>query len=773
MMRLEPLNANSSAMRFRSLRWIVLAAIVTGILSPASGQIFAEVGVSDRQWWRKPLRTMRHDYGAHFERFVKSDLQIVARETRELWHCNTELVMGSLGCPPGLAHVTTFDASGFDKLEQLGERDALREYVPIAHANGIRVIAYLNMHWYSYEFAESHPGWEQITYSGESYGRVAPLYGSGTAFCPNSSWRDWAFKLIIEAAKTGVDGIFLDGPSMFPGCCYCETCQRLFREKTGAEIPEKEDWSNPLWKKFVAFREESMVNFLREARNALHSVNPDAIIYINGELWSCPSACSPWQLEPYQDMAGAEAFFSPGPWVHDLYASLIVAKFLSAGCNPSLVFTHHALGRWYHIPLPPAEMKLAIAQTVAGGANPWFALFDSSPSYVRDEAVAGVADIQRFLERNSELLTGEVSQARVALWVSEQTSRYYVSRVRGFYGENSAGREENPVAEAGNGKTAIDWAKRKATCLDRFHAEVKGYSEALSRAHIPFDILWDVHILPDRLGQYDALILPNVACISRSQREAIRRFVELGGTVVADFECGQYDESGEPVTDREWNGFLGLAHISKNLTPPATSYIRVVASESVVTGLQAGQVVASPQFVLMVKPGTGSEVPVVILEPMPLGYQELAPNSKYPAVVTSQQRGGRVVYFPSLQGEFYYSSKISQHSTLIANAAAWTKRTRQQVVIDAPPTLHLEVRKPKGSQNLHIHLVNNTGDMQRPMTEIVPLHNIKITISDMPSNVKVHSLWLNKELPVTRQGSKGVVVLPEIDIYDVVVVSQK
>jgi hypothetical protein len=100
--------------------------------------------------------------------------------------------------------------------------------------------------------------------------------------CVNSPWRDWAFKLIIETAKTGVDGIFLDGPVVFPGCCHCETCQRLFHEKTGAEIPEKEDWSNPLWKKFMAFREESMAIFLRDARKALHSINPDAIIYLNG-----------------------------------------------------------------------------------------------------------------------------------------------------------------------------------------------------------------------------------------------------------------------------------------------------------------------------------------------------------------------------------------------------------------------------------------------------------------------------------------------------------
>ena len=260
--------------------FLIIAILI--VLVSSVGEMLAQSKISAGKWWQKPIRVMRRDYGNKFEKFINSDLLKLARETHEVWHCNTEWVMGSLGCAPGLADITTFDAAGFDKLEKLGDHDVLREYISLAHANSVHIISYLNMHWYSYEFAQKYPGWEQLVSTGESYGRVHPLYGNGTSMCVNSPWRDWAFKLIIETAKTGVDGIFLDGPVVFPGCCHCETCQRLFHEKTGAEIPEKEDWSNPLWKKFMAFREESMAIFLRDARKALHSINPDAIIYLNG-----------------------------------------------------------------------------------------------------------------------------------------------------------------------------------------------------------------------------------------------------------------------------------------------------------------------------------------------------------------------------------------------------------------------------------------------------------------------------------------------------------
>ncbi len=738
------------------------------------GEMSAQPKTSASKWWQKPIRIMRRDYVNKFEKFINSDLSKLARENREVWHCNTEWVMGSLGCAPGLADITTFDAAGFDKLEKLGDRDVLREYIPIAHANGVRIISYLNMHWYSYEFAQKHPGWEQLVSTGESYGRVGPLYGNGTTMCVNSPWRDWAFKLIVETAKTGVDGIFLDGPVVFPGCCHCETCKRLFHEKTGAEIPEKEDWSNPLWKKFIAFREEFMVNFLSDAREALHSINPDAIIYLNGGKWHNDVARSPQQLEPYQDITGAEAFFHPGHRVHDLYASLITAKFLSAGRNPAMVFTHHALGSWHYIPLAPMEMKLAIAQTVAGGANPWFAVFDNSLQHSKEEAAAGVSEIQAFLEQNEEIFIAETSLARVALWASEQTSRYYVSRESIFFQEGGSGREENLIADVKKGNISIDWSKRKGKSADWIDADIKGFFNALSRAHIPLDFLWDSHITAERLKQYDVLILPNVACISKSQRHVIRKFAASGGTLIADFECGRFDELGEPIADPEWKKLLGLIEISGGFVPSVVEdYIRLVADDPMIAGLRKGQLVARPQFILKVEPKADSFIPAVVLEPIGMSYQELTSDSKYPAIITSQFAKGRVVYFPSLQGEFYYSRKIAQQQTLIANAILSAKRNRQKVTIEAPATVHFEVRSQDQEKSLHIHLVNNTGDMQRPLSEIIPLYNIKISINDVSKVTNARSLWLKQNLPVKMDGTKAFVTLPEIDVYDVVVIQLK
>ena len=56
--------------------------------------------------------------------------------------------------------------------------------------------------------------------------------------CHNGPWRDYAFDAIARLVlEDDVDGIFLDGPSWFERCCYCDTCRDRFRDETGAALP--------------------------------------------------------------------------------------------------------------------------------------------------------------------------------------------------------------------------------------------------------------------------------------------------------------------------------------------------------------------------------------------------------------------------------------------------------------------------------------------------------------------------------------------------------
>ena len=411
--------------------------------------------MSELKWWQKPVRMMRRDYISDLQRMKEDDLNELARAKKEDWHINCEWVIGTPGIAPGIGWQVTFNTDKFPKFAALGDWDLIREYLPYARKYGLAELAYLNMHWYSYDFAEAHPGWEQINSEGVAYGRLNPLYGSGTTLCVNSGWRDWAHDLVREVMKTGLDGVFLDGPVIYPGCCYCPVCRERFQARYGVPIPPAEDWSDPHWKEFILFREDSMADFLREAQAAMREVNPEGVIFLNGGSWHGGAWRVARDIEkvgPYENFNGAEAFFHPGPYRHVLYFWATAAKHLVAAGKPAIVFSHNSLGAWHYLPLSPIEAKLAAAQTVACGANPWIAIFDYAMDNAAEETLGPTREINGFLEANEEYCTAAQSGATVALLYSSQSAKFYVSQVDDLFTETDSASERDLGVETGSGQ---------------------------------------------------------------------------------------------------------------------------------------------------------------------------------------------------------------------------------------------------------------------------------------------------------------------------------
>lgn len=266
-------------------------------------------------WFERPVRMMRLDYLDKLQQVRQLDLDALAKQKKELWHINCEWIIGTPGISPGLGYYVTFNTPKFQKYPPLGDFDLIREYLPYAKKYGIHVLAYLNMHWFDYNFAALYPGWEQIMANGTAYGKANPLYGHGTTFCVNSGWRDWAFELITETMKTGLDGVFLDGPVIFPDCCYCPSCAAKFEREYHAPLPVQQDWFNPVWKQFIEFREDSLAEFLKEAQMAVKKVNPRGVIFLNAGNWfggAWRIARDMEKVSLYEEFNGAEAFFHPG-----------------------------------------------------------------------------------------------------------------------------------------------------------------------------------------------------------------------------------------------------------------------------------------------------------------------------------------------------------------------------------------------------------------------------------------------------------------------------
>lgn len=719
------------------------------------------------KWWEKPVRMMRRDYISDLQRMKDADLDELARSKKEDWHINCEWVIATPGIAPGLGWQVTFNTDKYPKYAALGDFDLIREYLPHARKYGLHVLAYTNMHWFSYDFAADHHGWEQVDVEGTPYGRINPLYGSGTTLCVNSGWRNWAFDLIRETMKTGLDGVFLDGPVVYPGCCYCPACQEKFQARYGVPIPPAEDWSDPHFKEFIIFREDSMAEFLRDARDAVREVNPEGVIFLNGGSWHGGGWRVARDIEkvgPFEDFNGEEAFFHPGAHRQVLYFWATAAKHLTAAGKPAIVFSHHSLGAWHYLPLVAAEAKMAAAQTVACGANPWIAIFDYAMDNAAEEAVGPISEINGFLERNEEYCTAATSCADVALLYSAQSNKFYVSGIDDLFTETVSAAERDLGVSTGSGKRVADLARRKSLCDNWQGNSYLGWFEALTREHIPFDVVLDSGLTDEKLARYSTLIVGNASCLSDVQLAAITRFAERGGNIIVEFEAGQYDELGNPRSANPLWPYLGLQSI-EGAFAPATAEEYLQLEDHPTTGLPAGRWLARP--VNSLKVHSNASISARFLNPIGRVYKAPQGVSEYPAM-TCREAAGRYVYLPCLAAAMYGEYQIGDHQRWLGAVVRWAHNGPFPLRSDAPGSVQLELWEQPGRQLLH--LVNNTGDMVRPVERILPQHDLRIWLrTAQPAAVRLVS-----GAEVKWEYSEGEVALtiPQLDFYDIIVVER-
>lgn len=715
-----------------------------------------------RKWWQEPVRMMRVDYAPDWESLKDLDLEEAARSHKEDWQVNCEWVVGSFGWD-GCGHLTSFRSEHFKQWPGLEGFDYLRSYVPHAHHYGIRVLSYLNMHWFTEEFAREHPDWEQIMSDGRPRGEAYPLYDKGRTFCVNGGWRDWAFTMMQEAMRTGINGVFLDGPVVFPDCCYCAACQALFQGQYGQRIP-KEDWTDPLWRRFVDFREDSLARFLGDARQKVQEVNPEGVVFLNGGSWvpgGWRVARDIQKLEPYQHFSGAEAFFHYHR-EHNLYMYSMAGKYLRASSNPAIVFVHYMNGEWHYRMMPPREMQFAIVQTVASGANPWLAIIHSSLKSQPDGHEAP-GEIFGFLEANKAYYTGMRSVAEVALLFSSRTAQNYLSRFGELFGKPGSGREENLMVDS-KGETIVELTARKRQCENLLTAAYEGYFRALTRAHVLFDIIMDQDLTNGNLTRYQALVLPDGTCLSREGASAVREFVERGGALLASFEAGFYDDQGE--FSEALLEVLGIEAV-EGAFPPGVSDNYLEATEDH-WGFAAGCLIERGPYAMKVKARRGAWTPARFRIPVGRSYVALKGLSEYPALLASEYGGGKVVYFPEGMGVFVGDYRMPTAEARIVEAMKHLL-PEPMIEVRAPKTVSVDAYRTEESQALTIHLVNNTVD-GRAVTEFLPVADISISVRTPTRPAKVFALREKEKVTFSWCDGQLEIRLPRLTMYEVIVI---
>jgi len=682
--------------------------------------------MTELKWWQRPMRIAAMQ--------MESEEPFAVLERWAAMDFNVEQLL----------HVS---ADGWLGVYDEGKRELIARYIAEAHERGLRVIFYFGGHWLPEGIIAEHPDWPACLADGTSLRSLSLTKVVHSLYygCPNTGYLDWAADLMRRTGQVGADGIFLDG-AMFPeGSCYCPACQRLFREQFGRDLLEVKD-DPAATGLIVEFRMRGIARYLRTMREALRSVNPDGILYVNGDVGGGGYAkwgYSTRRMREYQDILGSEGgFVYYGPARDtDLWKAGATAKLQEAmaGGRPCVIFIagDHKTWNWYHLTGP--ETTLLYAETVANGASPWYGVHSNRLDLLDTPGPRAARRMNAFLAKHEEYYTATESAATVALYFSNATNAAYATLVSATDFFASRQRE----GENFRGNFTLSW---------------KGCYEALYRCGVPFDVIDE----EAELARYQFLLAPTAACLEEKAANRLRDYVAAGGNLLATFDTSAFDAEGRTLGALRLGDVFGVVTDFEFVEMGRSSYLSLTEPDHPLFQGITQDILPAPGVTLKVNPA-GAQALAMFREPVPGQYRPLTPPMS-PAILTHNYGNGTVIYLPGAFFARYYEDRIADYRRLVENAVRRLS-TPPVTFENLPPCVEVVLRRQDNRRLLH--LINFSGDGNRPLEWIAPLHNLRFTARG--HFTRARALMMEQELPVEVSNDETRAVLPVLGDYEVIV----
>jgi len=410
-------------------------------------------------------------------------------------------------------------------------RDLFGDGLKALKAEGIRVIAYLAIDGVPAPLVEAHPEWCLVQEDGSLH-----RSGSDSGCAPCMFGRYPEEQMIAQyreiAEMYPVDGFFLDGIyEMFAHVCYCARCRKAF----GRPIPSKR--KDPDWRAYRQLQVDRMWDVIGRAAEEVAKIRPGCLLGVNwmaSTWWSVPPPKSIGYLtgDPPTRNEAFEAAFHLATWAwRD---------------KPADLMTQRMLHSWQDFTLrTPETIETEFATGLAGGGR----------LFIGDllQPVEGKPDpeVMRLFRRCFEFAEQRESVARL-------------------------GRRKSDIAILSSPETL-------RTRGDHWAVDdipLRGALLPVIEDGLTADILYDLDV-PDQLGNYQALIVPEQAFVGRRAAQAIANFVEKGGGLVVTGRLPKAVDPREPDTAADGSIFEQISGlVSEGEHPFELGYLRLRGTEA-------------------------------------------------------------------------------------------------------------------------------------------------------------------------------------------------
>ncbi len=621
--------------------------------------------------------------------------------------------------------------------------ERLERYVQASKKHGTRLILYFNAHCVFPAVIGRHPDWAQVGPDGQP----ARAYGTYLFTCVNSPWRDVFLKSTREVMRHALDGLFLDGPIYTETTCECPSCRAGFLAEYGHGMDE----ATP--RERNAFKVSSLARFVKDVRDAMKSVRPEAVVYTNNVgLAQNVTGCTIDGMFPYVDLIGTEGgfMFYDDPDRTTIWKGLQSSNYLESKSRgkPYVIFSAGNHCSWARSMHSPEESELLFASAVCNGANVWYGVHGPTPMLDTRGGRAGLA-LNRFLAANERYYAKTHRRAEAAILWSSQTLDNFPEDV-----------DQSDFTQ-------------KATLSDvyahgRFTQEFKAFLDLLFRRHLQVAIHDEASLALEDLSRYKLLVLPNDACLDQASADRIAKYVEGGGTVVASMATSFFDENGVRRARPALADVFGIASVGETVSYNDGCGYLAIGDEALrkAGGLAALTGGFSHAFRCEF---TGAAVPLgAQYVPMAGSYDEF-PDEKYTAFVRTSYGKGTCFYFAGDIGATVTNHGLVELKRLVKHVCGAAYDAELQVE-GAFESLAVTLREQREEKRRLVHFVNYTGQMRRPIEESIPCRDVVVTLKTDGPAASVSLLRAGTALPFERTSDGIRFTVPVVDLYEVAAV---
>lgn len=610
----------------------------------------------------------------------------------------------------------------------LGDRDLFGECCTAAKQRGLRVIARLSPDLQWQDAMAAHPEW----FRRDAAGQPMPQAEAPGLFwtCMFSTYFTEQIPAIMREvnARYDIDGQFTNGWPPYDRLweCSCDVCRGAPPNGSPECYDRYLERTLALWKLYDDVTKEKRPDnvYLGNIGSGVRAVTNLKVLGERCDWFNCDNQGRGGEAAPAWGCA------QQGRAARAIMKGRTITNVTGAWSTGRL--------RWRNTAKSRPESDLWMAQTAASGMRIWYHWLG---------AQRGLGADRRWLEPGRDFLR----------WQARHDPHFTYQRPIATLGVVLAQRPNSFYTAPGGGD---------------YTEFVQGLYAALLEGRFLFDFVHEDDLGPETLRKFSALVLPNVALLSDEQCRQLRAYAEAGGSLLATFETGLFDERGKPRDGFGLGDVFGIERTGATEAPHGCGFFaHVEQRHEILRGLEGTSLLPGGEFRVPVTAAVSPVLSVVrsyTAYPPELVYSPEGPIDEAAAIASERGRSRRLYFAGDIERSAWRSGNTDL-ALLLQNSVRWLLRGESPVSVEGEGLV--EVFAWETEPGLAVHLLNYTNPnlhkgWLRQHHAIGP-QRVAMALPAGARVARAELLRAETSLPFTQDGARVEFTIPRVDDYEV------